>query len=128
MSIGPRLFYGGSEEAVDPGERKGTQYFANVGIRICSDPTNALFRVQKTLEKNDQPPGEVPATIGQEGGRIYEHKLSAEMDNKYTIDGCDRTRNKERTHCRGRSLDQGEYLQFPCPYDSTEGNFLVIKR
>lgn len=35
------------------------------------------------------------ATFGQEDGRIYEHKLPAKMDNKYTIYGCDHTRNKE---------------------------------
>lgn len=72
------------------------------------------FEFQNTLEKNDQPPGEVSATFGQKDGRIYEHKLPTEMDNKYKIYGCDHTRNKERTHCRGRSLDQGEYLRFPC--------------
>lgn len=40
------------------------------------------FEFQKTLEKNDQPPGEVSATFGQEDGGIYEHNLPTEMDNE----------------------------------------------
>jgi hypothetical protein len=73
------------------------------------------FEFQKTLEKDDQAPGEMSATFGKYDERIYEHQLRAEIDNKYRIYDCHYTGNEERTYCRGRSLDQEDYLRSPVP-------------